>query len=48
VFSTPSAFVSSINSTLNGSTKVFRAVAIGSYDAATNTFTANRVDIALE
>ncbi|MGH8294529.1 MAG: hypothetical protein ACRETZ_03370 [Steroidobacteraceae bacterium] len=48
VFSTPSAFDSDIDSTLNGSTSVFRVVAIGSYDAASNTFTASRVDVALE
>lgn len=48
VFSTSSAFAGDLGSTLNGSTKVFRVVAIGSYDSATNTFTANRVDVALE
>lgn len=48
VFSSQSAFVSGLNSTLNGSTAVFRVVAMGSYDSATNTFTASRVDIALE
>lgn len=48
VFSTSSAFAGDLGSTLNGSTKVFRVVAIGSYDSATNTFTAQRVDVALE
>jgi hypothetical protein len=48
VFSAPSAFASDLTSALNGSTSVFRVVAIGSYDAATNTFTASRVDVALE
>jgi hypothetical protein len=48
MFSTPSAFASELTSTLNGSTKVYRVVAIGSYDAATNTFTASRLDVALE
>jgi hypothetical protein len=48
VFSTASAFASDLTSTLNGSTSVFKVVAIGSYDAATNTFTASRVDVALE
>jgi hypothetical protein len=47
-FITPSAFASSLGSTLNGSNKVYRVVAIGSFDAATNTFTAKRVDVALE
>ncbi|MGH7121871.1 MAG: hypothetical protein ACREFP_23235 [Acetobacteraceae bacterium] len=48
VFSTASAFASDLTSTLNGSTAVFKVVAIGSYDAASNTFTASRVDVALE
>ena len=48
VFSSPSDFATALNSTLNGSTGVFRVVASGSYDAATNTFTATRVDVALE
>ena len=48
VFSTPSGFASNLTSTLNGSTSVFRVVAIGSYNPATNTFTASRVDISLE
>lgn len=48
VFETPGGFAGGLTSTLNGSNKVFKLVAIGSYDAATNTFTANRVDIALE
>ena len=48
VFSTPAAFASNLTSTLNGSTSVYRVVAIGSFDSATNTFTASRVDVALE
>lgn len=48
VFSTPGDFVTSLTSTLNGSTAVFGVVAIGSYDPATNTFTASRVDVSLE
>jgi hypothetical protein len=48
VFSAPSAFAGALTSTLNGSTAVFKVVAIGSYDAASNTFTASRVDVALE
>ncbi|HZT02475.1 MAG TPA: hypothetical protein VFA39_09460 [Steroidobacteraceae bacterium] len=47
-FSTASAFASALTSTLNGSTAVFRVVAIGSYDPASNTFTASRVDVPLE
>ena len=48
MFSTSSAFVSDLGTTLNGSTTVFRVVALGSYDSATNTFTASRLDVALE
>lgn len=48
VFSTSTAFASALGTTLNGSTAVYRVVAIGSYDSATNTFTASRVDVALE
>lgn len=47
MFSTSSAFVGALGGALNGSNKVYRVVAIGSYDAATNTFTANRVDVAI-
>jgi hypothetical protein len=47
-FTTASAFASALTSTLNGSTAVFRVVAIGSYDPASNTFTASRVDVPLE
>lgn len=48
MFSTPSAFASDLTSTLNGSTQVYRVVAIGSFDPATNTFNASRLDVALE
>src|SRR5579863_99110 len=48
VFGTSSAFATDLTSTLNGSTAVYRVVAIGSYDSASNTFTATRVDVALE
>ena len=48
MFSTPSAFATALSSTLNGSTAVYRVVAIGSYDSPSNTFTATRVDVSLE
>ena len=48
MFSSSSSFASDLTSTLNGSTQVYRVVAIGSYDSATNTFTASRLDVALE
>ncbi len=48
MFSTPSAFITDLGTTLNGSTSVYRVVAVGSYDSATNTFTASRLEVALE
>lgn len=48
MFTTSSAFASALGTTLNGSTAVYRVVAIGTYDTASNTFTATRVDVALE
>jgi hypothetical protein len=48
VFNSSSSFSSALSSTLNGSTSVFRVVAVGTYNASTNTFTASRVDVALE
>jgi hypothetical protein len=48
MFSTSSAFASDLTSTLNGSTQVYRVVAVGSWNAATTTFTASRLDVALE
>ena len=47
-FNTASAFASALTSTLNGSTGVYRVIAVGSYDPASNTFTASRVDVPLE
>ncbi len=48
MYSTSSAFVTDLGTSLNGSTSVFRVVAVGSFDAATNTFTASRLEVALE
>jgi hypothetical protein len=48
MFSTSSSFISSLGTTLNGSTSVYRVVAVGSYDQATNTFAASRLEVALE
>ena len=46
--SSPSDFIGDLGTKLNGSTAVFRVVARGTYDAATNIFTASRLDVALE
>jgi len=48
MFSTSTGFVSDLGTSLNGSTSVFRVVAVGSFDSATNTFTASRLEVALE
>lgn len=48
MFASSSSFVSDLGTTLNGSTSVFRVVAVGTYDSATNTFTASRLEVSLE
>jgi hypothetical protein len=48
VYESPSSFVSGLSSTVNGSNKVFKLVAVGTYDSATNTFYTQRMDVALE
>jgi hypothetical protein len=48
MYSTSSAFLTDLGTSLNGSTSVFRVVAVGSYDGTTNTFTASRLEVALE
>ncbi len=47
MFSSSSDFANALSTELNGSNQAYRLVAIGSYDAATNTFTASRVDLAI-
>ncbi len=48
VFNSASAFLSGLSSTLNGSTAVFKLVAIGTYDSTSNTFFTQRMDLALK
>ncbi len=48
VYDSPSSFLSGLSSTLNGSNQVFKVVAIGTYDASTNTFYTQRMDVALQ
>lgn len=48
MFTTASGFITDLGTTLNGSTSVFRVTAVGSYDSASNTFTATRLDVSLE
>jgi hypothetical protein len=48
VFNSAAGFVTGLNSTLNGTNKVFRLVAYGQYNASTNTFVAARIHVAIE
>ena len=48
VYDSPSSFISGLSSTVNGSNKVFKLVAIGTYDSTTSTFYTQRMDVALE
>ena len=47
VFNSAIPFASAVASTFNGSNKIFRLVAYGQYDSATNTFVASRIHVAL-
>ncbi len=48
VYDSSSSFLSGLSSTVNGSNKIFKLVAIGTYDATSNTFYTQRMDVALE
>ena len=48
MFETPSAFATAVNATLNGTNRLYRLVAVGSYDSATNTFVASKISLAME
>ncbi len=44
-FTTYSDFVTAVGTNLNGTTAIRKLVALGRYDAGTNTFTATRIDL---
>ena len=48
VFNSIDGFASALSTTFNGSTKIYRLVATGQYNAAANTFVATRISVALE
>ena len=48
VFNTMAGFITGLNAALNGTNKVFRVVAYGQYNSATNTFVATRIHVALQ
>jgi hypothetical protein len=47
VYNSASAFATALNSTFNGTNKIFRLVAIGQYNSASNTFVASHISVAL-
>jgi hypothetical protein len=47
VFNSAAAFASAVSSTFKGTNKIFRLVAYGQYDTASNTFVAARINVAL-
>jgi hypothetical protein len=47
VFNSISGFASALSSTFNGTNKIYRLVAVGQYNSATNTFVASRISVAL-
>ena len=47
VFNSASAFANAVSSTFKGTNKIFKLVAYGQYDAASNTFVATRIHVAL-
>ncbi len=48
MFNTPTAFATAVSSTLNGTNRLFRLIAVGSYDNATHTFVASKLSLAME
>ena len=42
------AFSTALGTTLNGTNKIYRLVAVGQYNSATNTFVAHDIDVALQ
>jgi len=48
VFNDVSGFDTALNNVWNGSNKIYRLVAFGQYDAASNTFVATRIHVALQ
>jgi len=47
VYNSASAFATAVNSSFTGTYKIFRLVAYGQYDSASNTFVAARINVAL-
>jgi hypothetical protein len=47
IFQSAAAYSTALTATLNGTNKVYKLVAVGQYNAATNTFVAQNIDVAL-
>jgi len=47
VFNSIGGFAAALSSTLNGTNKIYRLVAVGQYNIGTNTFVASRISVAL-
>lgn len=48
VYNSASGFASAISSTFTGTNKIYRLVALGEFNAASNTFVASRISVALQ
>ena len=48
VYNSADAFSTALTATFNGDTRIYRLVAVGQYNAATNTFVAQNIDVALQ
>lgn len=48
VYNSASTFATALSATFNGTNKIFRLVAVGQYNSASNTFVASHIDVALQ
>jgi hypothetical protein len=48
VYNSASAFATALSATFNGTNKIFRLVAVGQYNSASNTFVASHIDVSLQ
>jgi len=48
MYSTAAAFATAIGTTFTGTNKLYRLVAVGQFNSATNTFVASGITLAME
>jgi hypothetical protein len=48
VYNNASAFAAALTATFKGTNQIYRLVAIGKYNSASNTFVASRINVALQ